>query len=176
MGKYVLYISHTKEGAKVMTGVVVVPEDKSPFFDVFFRNLPYPLASGIVRAIKTGLSFILAGLAVAIADGTLLKGIGFIPAGYLPVLTVILGMLFTGLEKTLRENGLLNDVKDIEISPVSSGPPDDVVSPPVITNDIPINVDTATVQPAVIITPTDAPDPNAATEDHRPTDPPISTV
>lgn len=142
---------------------VVVPEKKSPFFDIFFRNLPYPVASGIVRAIKTGLAFILAGLAAALADGTLLKGVGIIPAGYLPIVTTIIGMILVGVEKSARENGLLNDVKDIEISSISSGPPDEEI----LKESTPISVENADIQPAVIITP--IPDPNAPTEDHRPT-------
>lgn len=138
-----------------MTDIVVVTPDKSPFFDIFFQKLPYPVAAGIVRGIKVGLSFIIAAIAAGIANGSLISGIGIIPPEYTTFATLVLTSAIISAEKYLRENGLINDTKDLPTSTVSdTGPVDYVVPVPAITDTIPtVPTTTEGTQPEINDTP-----------------------
>jgi hypothetical protein len=104
--------------------LVVEPVKKSQLFDVFFQKLPYPLASALVRGIKVALAIILPALITAVADGTLIPTIHFIPAGYVPLVTALVSPILISLEKYFREQGLLDEAKQIPTSIAGNGPED----------------------------------------------------
>lgn len=75
-------------------------------------NLPYPIRGAIIRGIRTAIAFLLAGVSASIADGSLISGLGgIIPAAYTPVVTLLLTTTFVGVDKWLRERGLVEEVE-----------------------------------------------------------------
>lgn len=80
-------------------------------FDKIFNALPYPIASGIVRAVRTAIGIVLAGVVTSVADGSLLGVVHVVPAEYAPMVTAALGTFLVGVDKWLRERNLLEDAK-----------------------------------------------------------------
>lgn len=83
-------------------------------------SLPYPIRGGIIRAIRTGVAMIMAGVATSIADGSIIQGLNFIPAEYAPAVLLGLSTAFVGIDKWLRERGLEGDV-DANLDVPTSG-------------------------------------------------------
>jgi hypothetical protein len=78
-------------------------------------SLPYPIRGGIIRAIRTAIAILLAALAVSIADGSIIESFSFIPAEYAPVILLALSTAFAGLDKWLRERGLVAEDAEIPL-------------------------------------------------------------
>lgn len=149
------------------SNAVVVPEKKSPIFDVFFRNLPYPLAAAIVRGIKVALGIILPALVGALGDGTLISTIHVLPPSTAALVGMISAPIAIGIEKYVRERGLMEDIgANNPTSFAGNGPPEqgfdrmfptDIVEAPDQDVVPAIDVDNSTVTPAVIVQPADTP-------------------
>lgn len=81
-------------------------------YDLIPEAIPYPIRAGIVRAIRTAIAAILAGISAAILDGSLLDAIKIVPPEWYPAATMALTTLFLGIDKWLREKGLVEDAKE----------------------------------------------------------------
>jgi hypothetical protein len=79
---------------------------------LFPASVPYPIKGGIIRGIRTGIAFVLAGVAASIADGSLVHEIRFLPPEYVPFVTLGLTTAFTGVDKWLREKGLVDQAAE----------------------------------------------------------------
>jgi len=77
--------------------------------DRILPAMPYPIRGAIIRAIRVAIAILLAGLAASIADGSIIAGLSFLPPEYVPVVIMLLTVLFTGVDKWLRERGLVED-------------------------------------------------------------------
>ncbi len=72
-------------------------------------SLPYPIRGGIIRAIRTAVAILLGAVATSIADGSLISGISFIPPEYAPVVLLGASTALAGIDKWLRERGLVDE-------------------------------------------------------------------
>lgn len=89
-------------------------------YDAIPGGLPYPIRSGIVRAVRTGLVALLAGVSAALLDGSLLDAVRIVPQEYYPAVTMALTTVFVGVDKWLRERGLLDEAKEEGLVPQSA--------------------------------------------------------
>jgi hypothetical protein len=80
-------------------------------YDIIPEAIPYPIRSGIVRAVRTAIAAVLAGVSAAILDGSLLDAVQIVPTAYYPAVTMGLTTLFLGIDKWLRERGLVEEAK-----------------------------------------------------------------
>lgn len=80
--------------------------------NLFPAWVPYPIKGGILRGIRTALAAILAGVVAAVGDGSLFNLVHIIPPAYSPVFTMAATTFLVGVDKFLRERGLLEDAKD----------------------------------------------------------------
>lgn len=83
----------------------------------WWRNLPYPTKGALQRALKAGLSVIVATLLVAATGGVLF------PATWSPVIIIAITTVLQSVDKFLREAQLANEVKttDATLGPVVGG-------------------------------------------------------
>jgi len=81
-------------------------------YDVVPDALPFPIRSGLVRAVRTAIAIVISGVAASIADGSLLGAIQVIPAGYAPAVTMALTTAIMGVDKWLRERNLVEESED----------------------------------------------------------------
>jgi hypothetical protein len=79
-------------------------------------QLPYPIRGAIIRSIRTGVAILLAGVSASIADGSIIKDLAFIPAAYSPVVIMALTTTFVGVDKWLRERGLVEEAQETAAS------------------------------------------------------------
>lgn len=129
------------------------------------ESLPYPIRGGLIRGLRTGIAFVLAGVVASVADGSLLGAVKIVPVEYAPFVTGALGVILVSVDKWLREKGLIDkaaeDAAGLELGenvpvdepevpttgPVGSttddvpaeGPLDDGVDPDVFDDDVPVD-------------------------------------
>lgn len=131
------------------------------------QQLPYAIRGGIIRGIRTGVGFILAGIATSIADGSIIQGIAIIPPAYGPFVLLGLTTTFVSVDKWLRERGLVEDAENANI-PIAEELP--TVEAPV--NVIPENVTDQVneIEAETVPTTDTVPDEGAVTDDVNPTE------
>lgn len=85
--------------------------------NLFPAWVPYPIKGGILRAVRTAIAAVLAGVVASVGDGSLFNLIHIIPVGYAPVFTMAATTFLVGLDKWLRERGLVENAKDAGLIP-----------------------------------------------------------
>lgn len=126
-----------------MNSVVIRVATKSTIFDPLFKRLPYPIAAALVRGIRSFTTIFIAALIASVADGSIFHEIQAIPPGQIPLLVAVISPILMGVDKWLRERGLQEEIKDLQTSGISTGPPEDIINPPpaptvILTDDEPI--------------------------------------
>lgn len=87
------------------------------------KFVPLAVQLGVNRAVRTGIAAILAGVFTSIADGSILTQITVIPGAYIPTVLMGLTVFFMGVDKWLRERGLVDDsALDIPTSEAVTAP------------------------------------------------------
>lgn len=101
-------------------------------------GIPYPIRGAIIRAIRTAIAILLGGISAAIADGSIVSQVHFIPIAYSPVITLALSTTFVAVDKYLRERGLVEDAKELAAgTPLTGTSVVDVPKPAVnVSNDV----------------------------------------
>lgn len=101
-------------------------------YDPIFARLPYWLAAGIVRTIKVAIAGVIAFILVALGDGSIAAQINFLPGEYVPFIIMALTTFFTGLDKSLRARGVIDEVTNLPTSGIGTGPDDGQPEDPVM--------------------------------------------
>lgn len=90
-------------------------------------RLPYPISGAIIRAIRTSIAILLAGITASIADGSIIKDFHFIPVAYSPMVISALSVTMVGVDKWLRERGLVQEAQQAALdNPLTEELPEDV--------------------------------------------------
>lgn len=99
----------------------------------WWRDLPYPTKGALLRALKAGLSVVVATLLVAATGGVLF------PATWSPVIIIAITTILQAVDKFLRETQVVNEVKETD---AAKGPEVHVVD---ATDNTVVNTDATVV-------------------------------
>jgi hypothetical protein len=86
-----------------------------------WKNLPYPIKSALIRAVRAGLAGIVGILVAALAAGTL------IPVGTSPIVVVVVTLVLQGLDKYLREKNIATEAEETNTDEIPEPEPTDEV-------------------------------------------------